>query len=65
MTLTKVDREELALALLLWKDFKSQGKIKIEITKHALYFAKTLKVEKEFNELHSKVPPMEIKIRET
>ncbi len=61
MKLTQAGKEELALAILLWKDFKSQGKMDVEIMKQALEFAKNLKIEKEFHALHSQLPPMEIK----
>ncbi len=61
MKLTQAGKEELALAILLWKDFKSQGKMDIEIMKQALEFAKKLKIEQEFNAIHSQLPAMEIK----
>ena len=61
MKLTQAGKEELALAILLWKDFKSQGKMDVEIMKQALEFAKNLKIEQEFHALHSQLPPMEIK----
>ena len=63
MKLSQAGKEELALAILLWKDFKSQGKVDFEIMKQALEFAKNLKIEQEFNLLHSQLPPMEIKPR--
>ena len=63
MKLTQAGKEELALALLLWKDFKSQGKVNFVIMKQALEFAEKLKIEQEFNMLHSQLPPMEIKPR--
>ena len=63
MKLTQEGKEELALAILLWKDFKSQGKMSITIMKQALDFANMLDVKKEFDELHSKLPAMEIKPR--
>jgi hypothetical protein len=63
MKLTKEGREELALAIHLWKDFKNQGKMDIEIMKQALYFVKMLGVEKEFDDLHGKLPPLKIEPR--
>lgn len=61
MKLTQTGKEELALAILLWKDFKSQGKMDVEIMKQALEFAKKLRIEQEFNFLHSHMPALEIK----
>jgi hypothetical protein len=58
--LTKAGKEELALALLLWRDFKSDGKLDIEITKQTLGFVRMLGVEEEFNALLPQVPPMRI-----
>lgn len=63
MKLTKGGREELALAIHLWKDFKSQGKMDVEIMKQALMFAKTLGIMEEFEDLHSKLPPLKIELR--
>jgi len=57
MELNKAGREELALAIHLWKDFKSQGKMDIEIMKSALRFANELGIKKEFDNMHSKLPP--------
>ena len=61
MKLTQAGKEELALAILLWKDFKSQGKMDVTIMKQALEFAKKLKIEQEFNMIHSQMPALEIK----
>ena len=63
MKLTQAGKEELALAILLWKDFKSQGKMDVEIMKQAQEFAKNLKIEQEFHALHSQMPAMEIKLK--
>jgi len=63
LALTKAGKEELALAIHLWKDFKNQGTMDIEIMKQALYFAKTLDVEKEFHDLFSTLPPLKIEPR--
>lgn len=57
MELSKAGKEELALAIHLWKDFKGQGMMDVEIMKQALQFVKMLKVEKEFHDLHPKLPP--------
>jgi len=58
--LTTAGKEELALALLLWKDFKSDGSLNIEITKQTIYFAEMLDVKEQFDSLLTKLPPMKI-----
>ncbi len=58
--LSKRGREELALALILWKDFKTDGKFDIEATKQVLGLADSIGVRKEYDALISKVPPMKI-----
>jgi hypothetical protein len=62
--LTGAGKEELALALILWKDFKSQGKMDIDIMKQTVKFTDMLGITKEFQKMLSKVPPLEIKVRE-
>ena len=61
--LSKAGKEELALAFVLWKDFKSQGKMDIKIMKQAVSFADRFGVRKEFEELLSKLPPLKIEAR--
>lgn len=61
--LTPEGKEEVALALLLLKDFKCNGRFDIEVTKQILGLAKHLGVEKEFEAMLSKVPPMRISER--
>ena len=58
--MTIAAKEELALALLLWKDFKSQGRFDVKITLDAIKFAEVLGVKDEFDKLLSKLPPMKI-----
>lgn len=58
--LTEAARKELALALLLWKDFKSDGKLNVDAYREAEQFAKQLGIEKEFERAHSEVPPLKI-----
>ena len=58
--LTPAGREELALALLLWKDFKSDGQMNIDISIQAIKFATELGVLEEFNALMPKLPPMKV-----
>lgn len=61
--LSAAGREELALALLLWKDFKSEGRFDPELIKMAVMFADVLGVRKEFDGMLSKLPPMRIEPR--
>ena len=65
MKLTKAGREELALAIHLWKDFKSQGSMDILITKQALAFADELNVREEFDALHAQLPPFDTIFKRT
>jgi len=58
--LSKAGREELALALILLKDFKCDGKLDIEVSKRIFEMAKYLGVASEFNFLTSRVPPLKI-----
>jgi len=58
--LTDDGRQELALAVLLWKDFKCQGKMDIEIYKQAIELAEMLGVKTQFEELIKKLPPLKI-----
>jgi hypothetical protein len=58
--LTEAGKEELALALLLWKDFKCDGKFDIEVTRQVLAFAEMLGVKSQFEALMPKLPPMKI-----
>ena len=55
--LSKDGRQELALALHLLKDFKSRGKLDVEITKQCIDLAKMLGVEEEFSDLYKVIPP--------
>ena len=61
--LSEGGRQELALAFLLWKDFKSQGKMDLKIMQQAASFAKEYGVSKEFDELLIKLPPLKIEPR--
>ena len=59
--LSQGGKEELALALLLWKDFKSQGKPAdkaFDVTRAAIEMAMMLGIQKEFNEMMPKLPPL-------
>lgn len=62
--LSQAGREELALALILWKDFKAQGKFDLEIFQQMMGLAAHIGVAKEVDDLLTKIPPLEIKPRE-
>jgi len=49
--LSKEGKKELALALLLWKDFKCQGKVDIDFYKQMIQFADYLEVRQELEVL--------------
>lgn len=59
-SLTTAGKEELALAMLLWKDFKCGGKTDVDVFRKAYEFCEMLGVTAEFQELLSKVPPLKI-----
>lgn len=58
--LSKTGREQLALALILLKDFKADGKFNVEVTRMVFELAQSLGVTKEYDELMCKIPPMRI-----
>ena len=58
--LSDVGREQVAVALILLKDFKTEGKMDIEVTKMILGLAEGLGVLAEYNALLPKIPPMKI-----
>jgi hypothetical protein len=64
MVLTDAGKEELALALLLWKDFKTQPPTNsddaMKVTIQMFQFADKLTVRKQLEEMMSKLPPMRI-----
>lgn len=53
-------KQELALALLLWKDFKADGKFDIELYMMMIELATMLGVKKELEFLISQLPPFKI-----
>ena len=61
--LSEDGKQELALALLLWKDFKCQGKLDVTIFQNMIRLSRMLGVEEPLMELLSKMPPLEIKIK--
>ena len=58
--LSEAGREEIALALILLKDFKADGKMDVDLTIRIIGLADHLGVRKEYEALMSKVPPMKI-----
>ena len=60
VSLSQAGKEELALALLLLKDFKSEGRFDPEITLSVLKIANHLGVLKEFETLMTQIPPMKV-----
>jgi hypothetical protein len=61
--LSEAGKEELALALLLLKDFKSQGKMDLEVSMMVIGLADHLGVRAQFDKLMPIVPPMKIEPR--
>ncbi len=57
---TEAWKDEVALALLLWKDFKCNGTFDVEITRTVLLLADDLEVRKEFENLTRTCPPFKI-----
>lgn len=58
--LSEAGKEEIALALLLLKDFKSQGKVDLEVSLMIIGLADHLGVRAQFDKLMPIVPPMKI-----
>lgn len=63
MQLTDEGKEELAIALLLWRDYKCHGSFDVQIIKQAIMFAKMLDIEKQYNKVMAILPPMKITVR--
>jgi hypothetical protein len=57
-------KEQVALALLLLKDFKNDGKFDADLTWQIIKLAESLGVADQFHRLLSQIPPMEIKPRQ-
>ncbi len=55
MELSQDGKEELALALLLWKYFKSQGKMDIEVFKKMFQLADHLGIRPELEKLNKEI----------
>lgn len=61
--LTKAGKEDLALALILLKDFKSEGKFDPKLSMDAWRMADYLGVSAQYDSLLAKIPPMRIEPR--
>ena len=61
--LTEAGREDLAIALILLKDWKSEGRFDLELSRQTLRFARILGIGDEYVDMMSKVPPMKIEER--
>lgn len=61
--LNAAGREQIALALILLKDFKCEGRFDIEISRSILELSEYLEVRDEFNKLLPITPLMKIEPR--
>lgn len=59
-TLSDGGRTQVAFALILLKDFKSEGKMDVDTIKNIISLADHLGVRAEFDKLIPQVPPMQI-----
>ena len=62
MSVVRTDawKEEIALALLLWRDFKCDGKFDTDVIVQALIMANLLGVKEEYDKLMAQLPPLKI-----
>lgn len=60
MILTDEGKQELAVALILLQDFKTDGIFDVEVCQQIHKLAMYLNIEKEYNAVRSLVPPMKI-----
>jgi hypothetical protein len=60
IAINKAEKQDLAVALLLLRDFKREGDSEGKAFAQSLYLARKLGLEDDFNEMISKVPPMKI-----
>lgn len=61
--LSEAGKKELALALILWRDFKAGQGWEPDIIKQMIGFADYLGIREELDKMMSKVPPMKIEPR--
>lgn len=58
--LSDAGKEELAIALVLWKDFKAQGKFDPDVALQMFSLADHLGIRKETEKMLAKLPPVKI-----
>jgi hypothetical protein len=58
--LSDANKQEVALMILLWKEFKTDGKLNLEVAICASKFADLFGVHDQFLDLLAKVPPLKI-----
>lgn len=58
--LSEAGKDELAVALILWKDFKSDGKMNLDVTRQFYEFSVMLGIEKNAGKMMAKLPPVKI-----
>ncbi len=58
--LSEQGKEQIALALILLKDFMCDGKFDVDVIKYIFELADHLEVRQQFDKLTSKIPPMKI-----
>jgi hypothetical protein len=61
--LSQAGKEEVALALLLLKDFKCDGKFNIEVGISIFRLSEHLGVRVEYEKLMSELPPLKVTLR--
>ena len=61
--LSEAGREQIALALVLLKDFKTEGRFDIDINTMVIELAQHLGVMKEYEKVMVAMPPMRIEQR--
>ena len=60
MERTQAWKDEIAMALLLWKDFKADGRFDPTVVMTVLRLADDLGVREEYDELIVTIPPLKI-----
>jgi len=61
--LSEMGREQVAIGLLLLKDWKCEGKFDTDITLMVLALANELGIRKEYDSMQSQIPSMRIEPR--
>lgn len=62
--LSDAGKDELAIALLLWKDFKCQGRFDTDVTLQMLLMADHLGIRPNVESMMAKLPVMRIEARD-